>query len=161
MCTLFLYRNQEVSFEAGCSKVVLRVVFFRKAVQKTSPNLQEVKEFTYTRVVFNKFVGCMRIFFIKSVTYPEIFGGYRLCPKSIVFFFFSFTRIPQMMGTEGPKMFEFNTSTVLEKALKALPSHFKFEQTFVFLLFIFFLAPIPHPRYQNLAGYIASSLHLH
>ena len=54
------------------------------------------------------------------------------------FFFFSFTRIPQMMGTEGPKMFEFNTSTVLEKALKALPSHFKFEQTFVFLLFIFF-----------------------
>ena len=91
----FLYRNQEVSFEAGCSKVVLRVVFFRKAVQKTSPNLQEFKEFTYTRVVFNKFVGCMRIFFIKSVTYPEIFGGYRLCPKSVVFFFF--------LSCESPK----------------------------------------------------------
>lgn len=35
-------------------------------------------------------------------------------------------------------MFEFNTSALMEKAQKALPSHFKFEQTFVFLLFIFF-----------------------
>ena len=42
-----------------------------------------------------------------------------------------------MLGVEEPKMFEFNTSTLLEKAFKALPSHFKFEETF-FLLFLFF-----------------------
>ena len=42
-----------------------------------------------------------------------------------------------MVVAEGSKNFEFNTSTLLKKALKALPSHFKFEQTFVFLCFIF------------------------
>ena len=33
-------------------------------------------------------------------------------------------------------MFEFNTSTLLEKALEVLPSHFKFEQFFCFLFFL-------------------------
>ena len=32
-------------------------------------------------------------------------------------------------------MFEFNTSTLLEKALEVLPSHFKFEQFFAFYFF--------------------------
>ena len=51
-----------------------------------------------------------------TMTYPEIFGEILLVSKitrSIV------------------------TSTFLEKALKVLPSHFKFEQTFVYLLLIF------------------------
>ena len=44
----------------------------------------------------------------------------------------------QMVGAEGPKNFELNSSTLLEKALKTLPSHCKFEQSFVsFLLFNF------------------------
>ena len=32
-------------------------------------------------------------------------------------------------------VFEFNTSALLEKALKAILSHFKFEQTFFFCFF--------------------------
>ena len=51
-----------------------------------------------------------------------------------------------------------NTSILLEKTLKA-SSHFKFEQAFVFLLFIFLGALvwvlIPHPHYHNSAGYVA------
>ena len=43
-----------------------------------------------------------------------------------------------MVVAEGPKFFEFNTSTLLEKALKALPTQIKFEQAFAFLLFILF-----------------------
>ena len=76
---------------------------------------------------------------------------------------FSVTRSPLpgplRFGAKGPNIFEFNTSALLEKALKAFTSHFKFEQTFVFLHFIFLGArvwtPIPHPRYQSPAGYIA------
>ena len=48
---------------------------------------------------------------------------------------------PPLVGAERQKMFEFSTSTLLEKALKALPSHFNFEQTFLFLLCIFFWVP--------------------
>ena len=44
-----------------------------------------------------------------------------------------------MVGAEGPKIFEFNTSALLEKALNALPSHFKSEQTLPIP------PPIPHP----------------
>ena len=56
---------------------------------------------------------------------------------------FSVTRSPPLPlfphgGAEGPKTFEFNTSTLLEKALRALPIRLKFEQTFIFMLFIFF-----------------------
>ena len=36
-----------------------------------------------------------------------------------------------MVGAEGLKMFEVNTSKLLENIVKALPSHFKFEQTSV------------------------------
>ena len=59
-------------------------------------------------------------------------------------------------------MFEFNTSTLLENAFKALPSHFFLLFLFLFFAFYFFLggrvlAPIPRPWYQNLAGYIAPS----
>ena len=43
-----------------------------------------------------------------------------------------------MVVAEGPKFFEFNTSTLLEKALKALPTQIKSEQAFAFLLFILF-----------------------
>ena len=43
-----------------------------------------------------------------------------------------------MVVAEGPKFFEFNTSTLLEKALMALPTQIKFEQAFAFLLFILF-----------------------
>ena len=43
-----------------------------------------------------------------------------------------------LVGAEQPERFEFNTSTVLEKAFKALPRHFKFGQAFVFCFFIFF-----------------------
>ena len=43
-----------------------------------------------------------------------------------------------MVVAEGPKFFEFNTSTLLEKALKVLPTQVKSEQAFAFLLFILF-----------------------
>ena len=43
-----------------------------------------------------------------------------------------------MAVAEGPKFFEFNTSTLLEKALKALPTQIKFQHAFAFLLFILF-----------------------
>ena len=43
-----------------------------------------------------------------------------------------------MVVAEGPKFFEFNTSTLLEKALKALLTQIKFQQAFAFLLFILF-----------------------
>ena len=47
-----------------------------------------------------------------------------------------------MVGVEGPNNFELSSSTLLEKALKALPSHFKFDQSFVsFLIFNFWGAP--------------------
>ena len=36
-------------------------------------------------------------------------------------------------------MFEFKTSILLDKALKTLPSHFKFEQTIVCFFFSFIL----------------------
>ena len=42
------------------------------------------------------------------------------------------------MTAERPKFFEFNTSTLLEKALKALPSQIKLDQTFASLLLFFF-----------------------
>lgn len=46
---------------------------------------------------------------------------------------FSITRSrTYMAGTEGLKGFEFNTSTLLQKAHKALSSHFKLGQTFLF-----------------------------
>ena len=55
-------------------------------------------------------------------------------------------------------VFEFNTSALLEKALKAILSHFKFEQTF---FFAFFLATrvweqILQPWYQNPAGNVSA-----
>ena len=40
-----------------------------------------------------------------------------------------------MVVAEGPKCFEFNTSTLLEKAL---PTQIKFQQDFAYLLFILF-----------------------
>ena len=49
---------------------------------------------------------------------------------------FSVTQSP-LPQSEGPKIFEFNTSKLLKKALNALPSHFKFEQAFVFRLSFF------------------------
>ena len=64
-----------------------------------------------------------------------------------------------MMEDEGPKFFEFNTSTLLKKALQVPPSHFKFKQTFVFLILFFWDATVPasirNPRYQNPAEYVA------
>ena len=81
-----------------------------------------------------------------AMTYPEIFWRYHFYLKSLV-----------LMSREAPH-FLHNTSILLEKALKA-PSHFKFEQAFVFLLFIFLGAIvwvlIPHPHYHNSAGYVA------
>ena len=48
-------------------------------------------------------------------------------------------RVPHapIVTAERPTLFEFNTSTLLEKALQALPSQIKLDQTFAFLLFIF------------------------
>ena len=67
--------------------------------------------------------------------YPEIFWRYHL-----------------------PKILDFNISALPENALRALPSHFKFKQTFAFLLFwgwgAIVWVPILHLRYQNPAGYI-------
>ena len=40
-----------------------------------------------------------------------------------------------MMRAEGPKMFELNTSALLEKSLKALPSQFRLEPFFAFYSF--------------------------
>ena len=63
-----------------------------------------------------------------------------------------------LVGAEQPERFEFNTSTLLEKAFKALLRYFKFGQAFVFCFFIFsgarVWAPIPDTQNQNLAGYI-------
>lgn len=71
-----------------------------------------------------------------SVTYPEILWNTACIQNHL----FQCHVIPFFHGgTEGPKSYEFTTSTLLEKALKALSSHFKFEQTFVFLLFLYFL----------------------
>ena len=60
-----------------------------------------------------------------------------------------------MVGAEGLKMFEVNTSKLLENIVKALPSHFKFEQTSVLFFWgarVWVLAP--HLQYRNLARYI-------
>ena len=51
------------------------------------------------------------------------FWGYHLYLKSLV-------------GAEGPNIFEFSTSMLLEKALKALPSHL-----LCFFIFFLFWAP--------------------
>ena len=70
-----------------------------------------------------------------ALTYLEIFRGYRLYLKSLVLVS---RKVPSpILGTEGPKIFEFNTSKLLKKVLNALPSHFKFEQAFVFRLLFF------------------------
>lgn len=63
-----------------------------------------------------------------------------------------------LVGAEQPERFEFNTSTLLEKAFKALPRHFKLDRL-LFFAFLFFSgarvwAPIPDTQNQNLAGYI-------
>ena len=42
-----------------------------------------------------------------------------------------------LVTAKRPTFFEFNTSTLLEKTLQALPSQIKLDQTFAFLLFIF------------------------
>ena len=55
----------------------------------------------------------------------------------------------------------FNTCTLLEEALKALPSHFKLKQIFVFLLFFFgarVWVLILHLWYQNPNGYVAVAI---
>lgn len=69
-----------------------------------------------------------------------------------------------MVGAEGLKIFQFNNSILLEKALKSLPSHFKFRQTFAFLLSIFWgtrvWALILHLQYENPTGYIAAQQQL-
>ena len=63
---------------------------------------------------------------IPTVTYPEIFWD----PLVSKITPFSVMRSPSphpppsMVRTEGSKSFEFNTSTLLEKALKALLRHF-------------------------------------
>ena len=44
---------------------------------------------------------------------------------------------PSMVGAEEPKKFEFNTSALLEKSLKAPPSHSS-RLLFFFFLFILF-----------------------
>ena len=62
------------------------------------------------------------------------------------------------MGAERPNIFEFNTSTLLEKTLKAPPSHFKFKQNFIFFLLFWgarVWVPMPLPQYQNPNGYVA------
>ena len=66
------------------------------------------------------------------MTYPEIFGRYRLYLKSLVLVLREAPLSRPVVGAEGTKMFEFKTSILLNKALKTLPSHFKFEQTIVF-----------------------------
>ena len=71
-----------------------------------------------------------------------------------------------IVGAVEPKAVVFDTSTMLENTFKALPSHFKFKQTFCFFAFYFILFYFmrqslgiePHPRYQNPAGYVAASV---
>ena len=60
--------------------------------------------------------------FLQTIAVTYFFG----IPLVIKITRFSVTgRLVCLVGAEGPKSFEFNTSTSLEKALKALPSHFK------------------------------------
>ena len=77
------------------------------------------------------------------VTYPAIFWGYCLYLKSLILVSYE---VPSSLhgGAEELKMFKSNTSTLLEKALKTLPSHLKFEQAFIFLLSIFYAPEFGH-----------------
>ena len=90
------------------------------------------------------------------MTYPEIFGGYCLYLKSLVLVLHEAPHLP-MVGAVGLKMFEFNTCTLLEKALQTLPSHFKFILSFFFFIFLGtrVWVPVLHLQYQNHAGYVA------
>ena len=61
--------------------------------------------------------------------YPEILGGLPLLSK--------ITKITHFSVTRRAKTFEFNTSILLEKTLKARPRHLKFALTFTFFCFLF------------------------
>ena len=67
---------------------------------------------------------------------------------------------PSMVGAEEPKKFEFNTSALLEKSLKAPPSHS--SRLLFFFCFLFSLgarvwALIPCLQYQERAGYVSAN----
>ena len=47
---------------------------------------------------------------------------------------------PSMVGAEEPKKFEFNTSALLEKSLKAPPSH---SSRLLFFFFAFYFLWVP------------------
>ena len=99
-----------------------------KFPSKLSANRTNTNQFTFKMCGSNykTYQQCL----LQLVLYPVVLWGYRLYVKWLVLV--------------SPKILEFNASTLLEKALKALPSHFKFEQTFVFfcfLLLLFFWTP--------------------
>ena len=89
------------------------------------------------------------------------FGGIPLISKVTRF---SVTRSPPSHGgSTGPKTFEFNTSRLVERHLRHLVVILS-SSRFLFFCFLFFFlgtrvwAPIPHPRYQNPAGYVAAEV---
>ena len=64
-----------------------------------------------------------------------------------------------MVGAERQKFFEFNTSTLLERAPKTTPSQFQLEQTFALLLFILFGVPLDTSLLYNLIPCFSFMLH--
>ena len=101
-------------------------------------------------------LGCFAMI-VTTVTYPKIFWGYHLYSESL---FKCHVKSTSMVEADGLKNFEFNTSTLLEKAFKAFPSHFKFKQIFAFFSLFFgrgtrVWVPISHLPYQNPTRYVA------
>ena len=92
-----------------------------KFPSKLSANRTNTNQFTFKMCGSNykTYQQCL----LQLVLYPVVLWGYCLYVKWLVLV--------------SPKILEFNASTLLEKALKALPSHFKFEQTFVFFAFYY------------------------
>ena len=71
-----------------------------------------------------------------SDVFRNFLGGYHLYLKSLVLVSRETPPI-SIVWAEEPKAVEFDTSTMLEKTLKTLPSHFKFKETFCFFAFYF------------------------
>ena len=93
-------------------------------IKSHSINLQE----TFMLICMQK----INIFTHFSVAYPEILGEYCFYLKSLV-----------LGSLEAPTFSP--PSTLIEKALRAFPCHFKFKQT---CFFAFYLLPVPEFGWQ-------------
>lgn len=104
-------------------------------MKKTSYALSNLKWSYFQEVIFQDILN-------HTVMYPEIFWGYCFCFKS--FILVSWEAPPSLMlGEEGQKIFEFNTSTLLKKALRHFPAILSLSKPF-FLLFIFWAPEFGH-----------------